>query len=470
MLESANLPQTNGVVHPASAGMPPEPAMPEPAARPSLQRRAAHGAVWVLGGYTTGQLVRLAGNLVLTRLLFPEAFGVMAIVNTLLQGLQMFSDVGIGPAIIRSRREDAGLLNTAWTLQIIRGFALCAIGLVFAWPMALLYERPELTMLIAASAVTAAIDGFNSPALFTLNRDLKMKQVVTRDLASQVLGVIVMIGLALMWRSVWPLVIGALVRSAANMLLSHGLTAQRVRLAWDRSALHELYSFGRFIFLSTAATFVAQGGERLILGKFLSMEVLGVFAIALYLSQLPWLVVQRLTNRVLFPSFAELLRNERARAIRLHRRARLAFQLLSIGLMLVWLMGGRWLVDVLYDPRYIAAGWMVQFLGLRAVCDTVRFPQQKLLTAAGYPYYTMLASVSLAICVSLGLILALTYGGLVTGLTILALSPLPGLFVQTWGMCRHFPEVRRGELIDALISSLAVIAVVVYLNSAGAGS
>ncbi|NWG72707.1 MAG: oligosaccharide flippase family protein, partial [Parvularculaceae bacterium] len=436
----------------------------------SLTQRAARGAAWVLGGYTASQVIRLGGNLVLTRLLFPEAFGVMAIVNTLLQGLQMFSDVGIGPAIIRSQRVDAGLLNTAWTLQIIRGLSLCLIGMLLAWPAAVFYGRPELTGLMIAAAITAAIDGFNSPALFTLNRDLKLKQVVARDLASQVLGVIVMIALALVWRSVWPLVIGALVRGVANMLLSHGLTTQRLRPGWDRGALRELYSFGRFVFLSTAATFIAQGGERLILGKFLPMETLGVFAIALYLSQLPWQVVQKLTNRVLFPSFAELLRKQRARAIHLHRRARLAFQLLSIGLMLVWLVGGQWLVDWLYDPRYVAAGWMVQFLGLRAVCDTVRFPQQKMLTAAGFPIYTMLASVSLAIGVSAGLILALTFGGLTAALTVLALSPMPGLYIQTWGMCRHFPEVRRGELLDALISSVAVLAVAIYLNGWGAAS
>ena len=61
----------------------------------------------------------------LTRLLFPEAFGLMALIQTFMIGLAMFSDLGIGPAIIQSDRgEDPDFLNTAWVMQILRGICL----------------------------------------------------------------------------------------------------------------------------------------------------------------------------------------------------------------------------------------------------------------------------------------------------------------------------------------------------------
>src|SRR4051812_36532958 len=86
------------------------PSTPKPAA--SLKMRALRGSLWTILGYGGSQVLRLAGNVILTRLLFPEAFGQMVLVNVFLQGLHMFSDVGIGPSLIQSKRgDDPDFLN-----------------------------------------------------------------------------------------------------------------------------------------------------------------------------------------------------------------------------------------------------------------------------------------------------------------------------------------------------------------------
>src|SRR5262245_18372468 len=83
----------------------------------SLRQRTIRGSAWTTTESVAAVVLRLGSNLVLTRLLLPEMFGVMALVNIFIQGLQMFSDVGIGPAIIQNRRgDDPSFLNTAWTI------------------------------------------------------------------------------------------------------------------------------------------------------------------------------------------------------------------------------------------------------------------------------------------------------------------------------------------------------------------
>src|SRR6476646_1258750 len=99
----------------------------------SLRRRTFHGSVWTTSEYAIGVVLRLGGNLVLTRLLVPDMFGIMALVNTFLMGLQMFSDVGIGPSIIQNRRgDDPAFLNTAWTIQVMRGATLWIFSCLIA--------------------------------------------------------------------------------------------------------------------------------------------------------------------------------------------------------------------------------------------------------------------------------------------------------------------------------------------------
>src|SRR5882757_5806108 len=134
-------------------------ARPAPA---SLETRALRGSLWALAGHAGGQLLRLGGNLVLWRLLYAEAFGLMAIVNVFMQGLAMFSDVGIGPSIIQSDRgDDPDYLNTAWTIQALRGFALFAVAALAAVPVAHFYGEPELATLIPLVSAGSILSGFN---------------------------------------------------------------------------------------------------------------------------------------------------------------------------------------------------------------------------------------------------------------------------------------------------------------------
>ena len=87
-----------------------------------LRERAMRASVWALGGNLASVSIRLGSNLLLTRLLFPEAFGTMAIVQAVMIGLAMLTDAGIEPAVIKSRRgHESIFLNTAWTLQVMQG-------------------------------------------------------------------------------------------------------------------------------------------------------------------------------------------------------------------------------------------------------------------------------------------------------------------------------------------------------------
>ena len=65
----------------------------------SLKKRAVNGSIWSVTGFGAGQFLRLVSNLLLTRLLFPEAFGILALVQVVLQGIKMFSDVGISTSL-----------------------------------------------------------------------------------------------------------------------------------------------------------------------------------------------------------------------------------------------------------------------------------------------------------------------------------------------------------------------------------
>ena len=201
----------------------------------SFRAKLARGSLWALVGHGGAQLLRLGGNLVLWRLLYAEAFGLMAIVNVFMQGLAMFSDVGIGPSIIQNRRGDERVfLDTAWTIQALRGFALFGVAVVLAIPVANFYHQPELASLIPVVAFGSILAGFNSTSLFTVTRRIALGRLTLVDLVSQAIGLAAMVVVALATKSIWALVVGGLVYNAARLALSHVvLPGPRNQLRWD---------------------------------------------------------------------------------------------------------------------------------------------------------------------------------------------------------------------------------------------
>lgn len=329
--------------------------------RQGLFARALRGSAIVAMGYVGGQAMRLAANLILTRLLFPEAFGLMALVTMVMIGLTMFSDVGIGPAIMGSRRgDDPRFLDTAWTVQALRGGLLWVLTLASAAPLAAFYRAPELAQILPVAGLTLLIAGFNPTRIETANRHLALGRVTALDLASQAIGIVTMIALALVTQSVWALVWGNLAGAVAKLALTTALLpGHRNRPAWDPAAAGDLIRFGGWIFLSTACGFLLMQGDKAVLGRYLSLESLGIYNIGYFLASFPMMLAAAVVGRVFIPIYREVAADGSQAVHRRLRQMRRGMTALILALLVAMALGGIPLVGLLYDARYDAAGAVV---------------------------------------------------------------------------------------------------------------
>ncbi len=326
----------------------------------SVRQRAVSGTLWTLGAFGIGILLRFGTNLLLAHLLFPAAFALMSLAAVLAQGLKMFSDIGIGLSIVRSERgNDPAFLNTAWTIQIIRGVILFLFACLAAWPMAKIYDDDRLLWVVPVSSLSLIIGGFGATSQFTLNRELRLGRLTLLNLFERVVQTVITAGWAILNPTVWAILIGMLFSrvvyvAGTHTWLGHG----RNRFAWDRSAVRELVRFGKWVFVSTAITFFATQIDRMILGRMTSLEVLGVYSVALTLAGIPQEIGTRLTESVLFAALSSVARTNRDG---LHERLLRARSVLLSGLLVATLgviLAGPWFFRYLYDARYAAAEWM----------------------------------------------------------------------------------------------------------------
>lgn len=444
-----------------AATVPPSGSMP-------LSRRVLNASAWTIAGHGLSMVLRFASNLVLTRLLVPEMFGLMAIGMILINGLTMFSDLGLDQSIVRSKRgNDPHFLNTAWSVQILRGGLLWSVGILISFAALAVnssgysaensvYGNPTLPYVIAALSFGALIAGFNSTKYAQAGRSLALGRVTQMEIASQVAGLICMFAWIAFDRSIWALVAGATSTTVVRMTMTHvWLPGTPNRWHWDRSALHEIVGFGKWVFLSSLLGFLLMNGDRLLLGGLIDAHALGVYSIAFTMFSLIEQIMTRVIGAAAYPAFSEIWR-ERPHDL---KQGYYKFHAIIAGAAYfisgVLIMASPALIRVLYDYRYADAGWMLQILAVGLLATPLQISVQCYMARGMPEIYSRVLTIRL-----IALVVALPLGfhflglpGAVCGIVFSQFVALPTIFLLN---VRHKIADLKRELLTLPIVAVGL--------------
>ena len=329
-----------------------------------LKQRAIRGAIFTTIGYGAVQAIRLVSNLILTRILFPEAFGLMAIIQVFMQGVAMFSDLGIGASIIQNKRgDDSVFLDTAWTVQVIRGALLFVIIFLISAPIARIYDAPILGCLMPVAGITALIGGFTPTKLQTENKNLRLGYITMIDISSQIISVVILICLALWTGSVWALVFGGLTGSFIKLVLVHRyMRGRNNSFCWDHDSLRHLIKFGKWIFLGSVVGFFANQSDKLILASYMTNSELGVYSVAFGIASIFWVLHSKINHYIFFPIYSHFKDLNSSQLRPKVYKARIVMCSFLMPPIIILILFGDKLISFLYDERYSEAGWMMRIL------------------------------------------------------------------------------------------------------------
>ncbi len=440
---------------------------PKPA---SLRQRIAKAGSWVLIGHLVNQSLRLATNVVLARLLSPDAFGLMSVVYILVIGMALFSDLGIVRSLVQSPRgHQPDMLDTAWTVQVIRGVGLgavtvllaCAIGLAARWGWSstkTVYGDPRLPWIVTAFAGVAILGGFESIRAGVAKRDMQMRLLTKLDIASQLGATVSMIALAWTFHSIWALVAGAVISSAIHCGLGHMLLpGHRERLRMVPDAVAELIGHGKWILLSSILGFIAINGDRLLLGGLIDKQSFGLYTVAFTLVNVLQVVASQLCMNVAYPAVAEVHRDRPHDLAGTLQKFQWAYDGLVVFLAAILITAGPAIVHVLYDARYQGAGWIMVVLALGAVGLRYQIVEQAY-QATGRTSLVTLANLLRLIALGLGIMLGQHFWGVRGAIIGIALSQYAGWPLAWWFKARVRAFTWRSEalLLPALFLGMSV--------------
>jgi O-antigen/teichoic acid export membrane protein len=419
-----------------------------PVAGVTLRQRVMRAGSWALVGHVVSQVIKLGSNLVLTRLLAPDAFGLMSVVYLLAIGLTLFSDLGVSRSVIQSTRgNDPAFLDTAWTLQVTRGIGLGLTTLVLAlgiaavahmgWaPVGTVYADERLPWVVAAFSVVAVISGLESIRLDQVKRQMQLHWVTQIELSSQISAALLMLLLAWWTRSIWSLVAGSVMAGAVRCTMSYWrLPGHRERWRRDADAVKELLSNAKWTLMSSILTFCAVNGDRLMLGGMIDSRSFGLYSIAFLLVNTMQVVATMLTMNVAYPAFSEVHRERPHDLGRSLARFQWAYDGLICTGAAALLVAGPSVVALLYDARYQDAGWMLSILALSAIGWRAQLVEQ-CFQAVGRPEYITLANLLRLLALVAGIWVGRQMGGVPGAIVGIALSPF-ATWPLTWWFRRQ---------------------------------
>ncbi len=412
---------------------------------------------WATSGFMLAQIIRFASNLILTRILAPELFGIMVLLTTLRVGLELFTDIGIAQNVVSSRNAtDPRFYNTAWTLQVLRGVILSLVFLLLLPVIGRFYGDPVLHQLLPYVTVFFILTGFTSIGLPLTIKELAMHRTAKVEVAGALSAALSLIVVAWIWPTIWGLMFGSILASATHTVISYAtMPGLKHRLMIDTRYAREIVGFGKWVFVASVVFFLATNFDRLILAKYVSFAALGIYGVARSLADVFTQFSVKLGAEVVFPSIAASdLRGHELQRKLAHRR--LQFQGLALVAIAGFIALSDFIINTLYDPRYHTAALLVPWVAVSAWLMILSTLNENLMLGLGKPHYSAFGSVAKLVGLLIFLPLGLVRYGIVAAAGATVLAELMRYACLLIGQARErVTFVRQDVLATAAMIALA---------------
>lgn len=425
-----------------------------------LRSRVFRGGAWLGAGSVVEQTFRFGRNMLLTRVLAPEAFGTMAIVLSTSSILQSLTEVGVKEALIQSPRgTEEGHVAAAWWLALGRA-ALFYFVLFFLSPfIGSFYHLPQLTGLLRVAAIGLLFEGAISTKAYVAIKEMKFSRWAFVNHGGGIAGVLTTVILSFFIRDVWALVIGYCAESAFRCLLSFIFCPYFPPLSWNREAIGELLRFSKGVFGLPVLNLIFSRADIFILAKMYSSADLGFYAMAIYLVQTPVSFAMNLLGQTLMPTFAQI-RDDKARTNKILLQVTAAIFLVGMPVLVFLIFSAHSLLTIVYGQRYsVASAALIVAAGV-ALLNLANAQITTVFYAKGFPFLHR-RSVAFMAIVMMALVypLAKRYG-LVGGQLACLISVVIGYLFQIERINKvtglRLSNYRRSFLVPGAISLSAV--------------
>ncbi|WP_269714844.1 lipopolysaccharide biosynthesis protein [Caulobacter sp. NIBR2454] len=331
----------------------------------TLPRKSLLNALgWSAAGQIFAVFIRLAGIVVLARLLTPHDYGVFSLA---LLSINLSADLvrgGFSRALIQLKDVAPAHISASFCASITMALILALATAGASSGLAGFFDAPQLAQAIPAIAIVIFLEGASSTSRALLQRRTQFRFQSLVDSVSLVLGnYLISISLAYMGFGYWSLVAGQVGNALLALILLYSRVRHPIAAGFSLAAFGEVFKFSGSFMLSIVANYFARSGDNIVVGKVLGVSEVGVYGRAFNLFSIPVNTLGQAASTALFPDLARKREDLASlRATYLRALSVSAALMMPAGVMLS-LCAQSMVVSVLGD-EWVAVGLPLAILGV----------------------------------------------------------------------------------------------------------
>lgn len=364
-----------------------------------------NGIFWTAVQKYSGLIVQIIVTAILARLLTPEDFGVVAVATVLIAFFTLFTDMGIGSAIIQKQDLTQEDLNSIFSFTIWGGILLAAIFFWAAYPIGAFYKEDSLVLICQLLSVNLLFAAWNIVPNALLNKNKRFKFIAERALSLQVICGIISIFAAYQGLGLYTLLISPILTAIGVFVLNYRQYPLQFSRQMQTDALKKIFSYSSFQFLFNFINYFSRNLDKLIIGRFFSMNELGYYEKSYRLMMLPLQYVTNVITPVMHPILTFLQDDYKSLTEKYNKIIKLIATIsFPLGVFLFFVADD--IIYIVYGERWDKAIPVFQILALSLPLQMILSTTGAIYQAAGRTNWMFYGGLSNTCCTVTGFIIA----------------------------------------------------------------
>jgi teichuronic acid exporter len=371
----------------------------------SIKKEMFHGVMWSAIEKYSGVFISLIISAILARLISPEEFGVVAIASVLINFLSIFTDMGIGPAIIQRKDLSEQNLNSIFTFTILGGIFLSCLFYASATPIATFYSNTKLIIICKVLSINLLFAALNIVPHATILKEKKFKFMAKRTLLLQVASGIFSIYVAFKGGGLYALLISPIVTAIGMFFFNIKYHPRTIDIKFDSSPFKKIYSFSIYQFLFSFMNYFSRNIDSLIIGRYFTLRELGYYDKSYRLMMLPLQNVTNVITPVMQPILSSLQNDVALLASKYNQIIKL-IATISFPLSVFLFFTGSELIRIVYGENWNEAIPVFKIFALSLSLQMILSTSGAIYQSANATKYMFINGVSNTFCTVTGFLIA----------------------------------------------------------------
>ena len=271
----------------------------------SIKRTLFTGIFYTAIARYSAIVISLFVTAVLSRLLSPEDFGIVAIATVIINFFSIFTDIGISPAIIQNKNLTKKDISALFSFTIWSGIVISLIFFLLSWVISEWYTSSILKPLCQLLAINLFFSSANiiPNALFYKNK--QFKYIAWRSFIIQISGGVLAVGFALLGGGLYSLIISPIISSILLFLISFHKYPIKIHLTLGIDTLKKIFNYSVYQFLFNIINYFSRNLDKLLIGRYLPMSLLGYYEKSYRLMMLPLQNITYVITPVMHPVLSD---------------------------------------------------------------------------------------------------------------------------------------------------------------------